>query len=134
MKRNWIVPTALGVLLLVSVIGNAWQFATLRMERMDRIDRDKADHEWFSYPHGRPPEYPMPGVTPADLKAMVDAIVDHTDAPEYRNILVIRVVGKDCVEIKTGHVLGPLAGSGRIYLFNRTEDGWKLDKSMHWIS
>lgn len=130
MKTKWIIGT-LGILLVASLVGNAWLGATLRTYRYN------FNHGWFTYSDEGCPEYPIVGLPSADLKQMLDQIVATDEQrPEDKYILFLEVLSADKVDITTGRQDAPLSGGGRIFRFNKTADGWILDHNSQsiWVS
>lgn len=130
MKTKWIIGT-LGVLLVASLAGNAWLGATLRTYRYN------VNHGWFTYSDEGAPEYPIVGLPADDLKQMLDQIGGTDEQrPEDKYVLFLEVLSADKVDITTGRQDAPLSGGGRIFRFNKTPDGWKLDNQRDgcWVS
>jgi hypothetical protein len=46
-----------------------------------------------------------------------------------RNICWIQTISEHRVLVYTGEVFGPLAGSGRVVAFVKTEKGWRQDRT-----
>ena len=130
MKTKWIIGI-LGVLLVVSLAGNAWLGATLRAYRYN------VNHSWFTYSHEGAPEYPIVGLPSADLKLMLDQIAGTDEhRPEDKYVLILEVLSADKVDITTGRQDAPESGGGKIFRFNKTPDGWILDVNTDsvWVS
>ena len=130
MKTKWIIGI-LGVLLVVSLAGNAWLGATLRAYRYN------VNHSWFTYSHEGAPEYPIVGLPSADLKQMLDQIAGTDEQrPEDKYVLLLEFISADKVDITTGRQDAPESGGGKVFRFNKTPDGWILDENSDsfWVS
>jgi len=130
MKTKWTIGI-LALLLVASLAGNTWLGATLRAYRYN------VSQGWFTYSHEGAPDYPIVGLTSADLRHIMEQI-DATDEkrPEDKCVLFIEVLSADKVDITTGRQNAPLSGGGRTFRFNKTPDGWVLDNKSYaiWVS
>ena len=121
MKTKWIIGTLGALLLVASLAANIWLGATLRTYRYN------VDHGWFTASDDEI-VFPMTGLTSSELQQMLDQIyATEKDANDIA-VLSVQVLGKNIVEIKTGILEAPLSGIGRNFRFNRTSNGWELDK------
>ena len=128
MKTKWIIGT-LGAMLVVSLAGNAWLGATLRTNRYNY------DHSWFTA-SDNVRDFPYIGLSSSEIQQMLGQINSIEKDENKKKALTVTVLGNNTVQISTGILAGPLCGSGRIFLFKRTADGWVLDKKSNgfWIS
>ena len=128
MKTKWIIGT-LGVLLVASLAGNAWLGATLRTYHYN------LDHGWFCT-SDEAIEFPFLGLSSAEIQQMLDQIYAVEKDANNKSVLRIEVMGKTMAYITTGILEAPLSGIGLRFRFNRTSDGWELDKKYNctWVS
>ena len=98
----------LTVLLCVCLLGCVSPNRPVNTDRKDRTARITGERQLIS---------------DLDVQEIINAVqiiprIDH-------NVLSIRVISANQVEVTTGIIQGPLAGGGDIVIIRREKDGWK---------
>jgi len=91
----------------------------------------------FRYYRDYTPVFPIEGLSQKDVQAIAEAVDNlNKESESDKEILLIRVLDRDHIEVLTGRMDNRLSGRGKVFQFLRTKEGWKLDDKRpgSWLS
>jgi len=109
-----IPPLILGALLLASCSG---------------VPRNQAGAE----PHWKN-RYPINGMSSEALVSALTEIKSILPTDKVGNIIYMEVQNENCIRIRTGREVVPLAGQGHVFTFKRIDGKWNMYYEGIWVS